>query len=82
MLNLVEAKCFLKFILFKDNLLLYLYMICTKLISKLLKNSNYKYYPKECKDTLDNTNLVQEIELHNKVDIVNPKRANILQAAT
>ena len=71
MLNLVEAKCFLKFILFKDNLLLYLYMICNKLISKLLKNSNYKYYPKEFKDTLDNTNLVQEIELHNKVDIVN-----------
>lgn len=71
MLNLVEAKCFLKFILFKDNLLIYLYMICNKLINKLLKNSNYKYYPKEFKDTLDNTNLIQEIAIHNKIDIVN-----------
>ena len=70
MFNVVEAKCFLKFIIFKDNLFIYLYTIYNKLINKLLKKSNYEFYPKEFKDTLDNTGLIQEIELHNKVNIV------------
>ena len=40
------------------------------MINKFLKKSNYEFYPKEFKDTLDNTGLIQEIELHNKVNIV------------
>ena len=70
MFNVVEVKCFIKFIIFKDNLFIYLYTIYNKLINKLLKKSNYEFYPKEFKDTLDNTGLIQEIELHNKVNIV------------
>lgn len=71
MFNLIEAKCFLKFILFKENILIYLYTIYKKLIKRILKKSNYNFYPKEFKDTLDNTNLIQEIELNQKVHIIN-----------
>ena len=73
MFNTTEAKCFLKFIIFKDNLLMYLHAIFMKLINKFLKHSNYEFYPKEFKDTLDKDNLIQDIKSHNRIHIVNKK---------
>lgn len=73
MYNIKEAKCFLKFILFKDNIILYLNRIFLKSINKFLKHSNYEYYPKEFRDTLDNEIIIKDTINHKKVNINNYK---------
>ena len=47
MINRIEIKYFLRFLLLKDNIFSYLKIIFLKFMNRYLKHSNYEYYPEE-----------------------------------
>ena len=53
MLNTIEIRHFLRFLLLKDNIFSYLKIIFLKFLNKYLRYSNYEYYPEEFRPGLE-----------------------------
>ena len=73
MLNTIEIKYFLRFLLLKDNIFSYLKIIFLKFMNRYLKHSNYEYYPEEFRKILDNEVLVKSTNIHKKILIQNER---------